>query len=77
MELCWTSQGVVDGQDDYCADNRHQDAVQIYSGYSMGSESAKDPSTCDRADNPQNNIEEKPLAVLIHNFAGDEPRDEA
>jgi len=41
----------------------------------MGSKSAKDPSACDRTHDSQDDIQKKTLALLIHNFAGDEPGD--
>jgi len=68
---------VINNQHKYRAAYRHKQAMQIQATYSSHSQNAEEHTAHNGAHDSKNDIEQKPLALFIYDFAGYETGQQA
>jgi hypothetical protein len=63
---------MVDNEQKHGTNNSDEQAIQIQSGYSACTERAEQPSANYGTDNPEENIQDQPLAPFVYQLASDE-----
>jgi hypothetical protein len=68
---------VIDNQQNHGPDYRHEETVEVESGYARGSKGVEQPSTGKSADNAQQDVEQDALTSAIYDPAADEAGNQA
>jgi hypothetical protein len=63
--------GVIDDQNYDGADDRHEEAIEIYAIHSARPKETKEPSADYSADDSENDVEEETFSRLVDDFASD------
>jgi hypothetical protein len=62
---------------EHCANHSDEQAIQIQAGHTAVTECVEQPTTDDRADDSQDDVEENAFAAIVDNFASDETSQES
>src|SRR5271167_2039626 len=72
-----TDDGVVDDQDHYRTDHRHDDAVDVKAGHRFGAEEGEEKAANDRTDYAENDVKNDALTRFVDDLARDKAGDQA
>src|SRR5450432_3738274 len=66
---------MLDYEHDYRAQHRHEHTPDVEPVHARRTRQIEDEPTDDRADDAQDDVDDRSITPLVHDLAGDEPRD--